>query len=203
MDGSKFDRLAQAIGSGGSRRRLLGTLTALGFGAALTGLEADNAGAEKPKDRLRRRTRQHRRKRRNEKRRNQGNSGNGARQGSDQCPATGPDCAGKTCGPDGCGGSCGSCLAGWQDCCAGTCKDIFIDHDNCGACGSQCPGAATCANGSCCVVKFNLPWQCSATMPCCQGICREDGSCCLPLGEMCTHSVECCSGLCGPSSKCS
>src|SRR5687768_8698346 len=52
MEDSMFDRLARTVGTGGSRRRLLGVLTGLGLGSALTVLEAGDAGAEKPQDRL-------------------------------------------------------------------------------------------------------------------------------------------------------
>jgi hypothetical protein len=85
MDGSTCDHLAQTISSGSSRRRLLGGLTGLGLGGVLALLEMDDGAAEKPKDRLQRRTKQHRRKRRNEKHRTQdqhqssngGGNGNG------------------------------------------------------------------------------------------------------------------------------
>ena len=53
MDGTTFDRLARAVGAGSSRRRLLGVLT--GLGGALAMLDGDDAAAEKPGDRLRRR----------------------------------------------------------------------------------------------------------------------------------------------------
>jgi hypothetical protein len=76
MDGTTFHRLARAVGAGSSRRRLLGVLTGLGLGGALAMLEGDDAAAEKPGDRLRRRKQQHRRKRRNAKRRNNGKNGN-------------------------------------------------------------------------------------------------------------------------------
>jgi hypothetical protein len=46
MDGTAFDRLARAVGSGGSRRKLLGDLTVLGMGGSIVLLETDEARAE-------------------------------------------------------------------------------------------------------------------------------------------------------------
>jgi predicted outer membrane repeat protein len=95
MDKAAIDRLTRAASSDSSRRHLLGALTGLGLGGVLAVLGADEAGAEKPKDRLRRRTQQHRRKRRNEKRRNtnqnQGNNGGGL--GATNCTVCAQGCA--------------------------------------------------------------------------------------------------------------
>ncbi len=54
-----------------------------------------------------------------------------------------PDCNGKECGPDGCGGICGGCQAG-QYCNAGTCAADQCNPD-------PCSGHGTCnqADGSC------------------------------------------------------
>jgi parallel beta-helix repeat protein len=98
MNGTAIDRLTRAVGADSSRRRLLGALTGLGLGGVLAVLGTDDAGAEKPKDRLRRRTQQHRRKRRNEKRRhknqnsNSGNKGGGGL-GATNCTVCAQGCA--------------------------------------------------------------------------------------------------------------
>src|SRR5215212_4196833 len=61
MDPSAFDALIRAFASGGTRRRLLRLVTALPFGGALL-VGEDAAGAERPHERLGRRTRQRNRK---------------------------------------------------------------------------------------------------------------------------------------------
>lgn len=96
MNDTAMDRLTRVAGADSSRRRLLGALTGLGLGGVLAVLGTDDAGAEKPKDRLRRRTQQHRRKRRNEKRRNQnknsGNNNGGGGLGATSCDVCAQGC---------------------------------------------------------------------------------------------------------------
>jgi hypothetical protein len=55
-----------------------------------------------------------------------------------------PICAGKICGDDGCGGSCGDC-AGGQSCEGGTC--VCPPARACGA--VCCPAGEVCAGGLC------------------------------------------------------
>ncbi len=63
-----------------------------------------------------------------------------------------PQCFGKTCGDDGCGGSCGSC-AGNQSCnvfgqcvanCSPDCSFKVCGDDGCGGSCGNCPGNQTC-----------------------------------------------------------
>ena len=74
-----------------------------------------------------------------------------------------PDCSGKACGEDGCGGSCGTCAAGvpCQDnqceCVPKTCASALLhcgtSHDDgCGgtfSCTGQCPPGLDCNKGYC------------------------------------------------------
>ncbi|MBM4344477.1 MAG: hypothetical protein FJ100_14015 [Deltaproteobacteria bacterium] len=70
------------------------------------------------------------------------------------CPAKlcVPNCKGKVCGDDGCGGVCGSCAAS-QKCIAGSCCQPDCTNKNCGSdgcggsCGS-CPNGQTCSQGA-------------------------------------------------------
>ncbi len=75
-----------------------------------------------------------------------------------QCGVCVPDCNGKTCGGDGCGGSCGTCPAG-QSCkdsqcvdaggCQPKCDGLICGDDGCGgSCGSCQPGYK-CHSGKC------------------------------------------------------
>ena len=73
-----------------------------------------------------------------------------------------PNCSGRQCGDDGCGGSCGTCASlhtcnssgqcvcnqGLTDC-GGQCVDLNTDHANCGGCGSPCQANETCQSGHC------------------------------------------------------
>ncbi|KAK6348302.1 hypothetical protein TWF718_006106 [Orbilia javanica] len=49
-----------------------------------------------------------------------------------------------------------------QEKCDGTCKNIFTDVSNCGACGVKCKDGATCVNGVCSDPSCNdvAEWQC-------------------------------------------
>ncbi len=112
-----------------------------------------------------------------------------------------PDCLGRQCGDDGCGGSCGICPAG-VDCeagvCSGTCKDecspagasscaadgvqecVQFDGDGCLEWGSPrpCPGFGHCEGGACVCVPDCLDKECGYDG--CSGSC---GSC--PEGFQC------------------
>jgi hypothetical protein len=108
-----------------------------------------------------------------------------------------PDCVGKKCGADGCGGSCGSCSFG-SSCVDGSCekgcscveKDCGDDGcgGSCGTCTNACTGhldPAVCADGSC-------------VQPCCPDCggrsCGEDG--CGGSCGSCAAGWVCSNGAC-------
>jgi endoglucanase len=84
--------------------------------------------------------------------------------GSTSCT---PDCSGKVCGNDGCGGSCGSC-AGGQTCntsgqcvasCTPNCAGKVCGNDGCGGSCGTCTGAQACnASGQCVATGLPSPW---------------------------------------------
>ncbi len=74
-----------------------------------------------------------------------------------------PDCHSRECGPDGCGGSCGSCAdgqvcnngvctgscdAGYTEC-DGICVDLQSDPEHCGRCHNPCSSGQSCLEGTC------------------------------------------------------
>lgn len=75
MDPITIDTLARTLSVCGTRRQLVTVLAALPLVGLLTGLPADVA-AERPPDRLQRRTAQRNRKQRNQNNTNQSNNGN-------------------------------------------------------------------------------------------------------------------------------
>ncbi len=112
------------------------------------------------------------------------------------CEACVPQCAGRTCGPDGCGGSCApGCNAGEACSTAGACsactancgtRQCGADKDGC-TCG-QCTGNTTCVDGLC------QP----CPRPLCNGVCCEVGSKCDPATNRCQRCLPECSGkVCG------
>jgi hypothetical protein len=88
------------------------------------------------------------------------------------CVSCVPDCHGAICGPDGCGGSCGSCTGGY------VCLE-FGDHPTCGVVdvpnctGRECGGDGL--GGLCGVCPAS--WQCGF-----DAICRPPGGGCGPVG---------------------
>jgi hypothetical protein len=82
----------------------------------------------------------------------------------------GPNCAGKSCGDDGCGGACGICTGG-QTCQGGACACPSGQE----LCGSNC--APLCPLGF---------------------VRKPDCGCCNPGGN-CATTADCCSGVCHPS----
>ena len=98
-----------------------------------------------------------------------------------ECGACTPDCLGKDCGSDGCGGECGTCLGG-QTCQAGTCTGTACTPD---CTGKQCgPDGCTGTCGNCLTGKT-----------CTAGLCATDG--CTPscAGKECGDNG--CGGVCG------
>ena len=89
-----------------------------GAGWSVPGCACDRRGARRHgrgRQRHDKKKKRRKRKRRKRKKRNKCN----------------PDCTGKTCGPNGCGGSCGAC-AGTEACLAGACANI------CDVCATGC-----------------------------------------------------------------
>jgi hypothetical protein len=109
MDAGAIDRIARSIATVTDRRLLArGLFGLLGAGiAATTPMEATEAAKHKHK---------HKKKKRNKNK------------DKDRCD---PDCTGKVCGPDGCGGNCGAC-AQTEVCLAGECARF------CDVCASGC-----------------------------------------------------------------
>ena len=107
-------------------------------------------------------------------------------------PVCSPTCAGKTCGADGCGGSCGTCPSGQSCGAAGSCAE-----DWCGA------GSITCSDGTTCPVNSSCgPDGCV----CIEGdvllSCAGEG--CTSSGNCARHAGKCVQAWCGaPSVKCS
>ena len=103
----------------------------------------------------------------------------------DVCENCIPICDGRECGPDSCGGTCGTCPEGaacdmWGDCsCMPVCAGKQCGIDGCGGSCGQCPFGESCTPAGQCEV---LPYVCG------QGICE------VPLGETCQN----CPADCGP-----
>jgi hypothetical protein len=83
---------------------------------------------------------------------------------TDECA---PFCEGALCGDDGCGGSCGQCLPGVQECKEGQCVDTrfpVCDGKECGddgcegSCGT-CGDGFACTGGSCLPVEECQPHE--------------------------------------------
>ena len=101
-----------------------------------------------------------------------------------------PNCAGRECGDDGCGGSCGVCPAG-SACAGGQCAPGCGDGacsglETCGSCPGDCPCDAdtVCHQDACCA-------------PDCAGkVCGGDG--CGGTCGACPAGTSCDQGTCAP-----
>jgi hypothetical protein len=104
-----LDRFARALAEFVRRRAVVQGLFGLSLAALATGAEHDGTDVVAKKNKKKKR-----RKRKKKKK--------------NKCK---PDCTGKTCGANGCGGTCGSC-AGTETCLAGACANI------CDVCATGC-----------------------------------------------------------------
>ena len=113
-------------------------------------------------------------------------------------------CAGKTCGPDLCGGECGDCegglCLGWQ-CCYPSCPAGTCGDDGCGGdCGDCVSGV--CLDGSCCTPECDGK---TCGDDACGGLCGvcaggetcTDGACCAPECDGHECGADGCGGVCG------
>lgn len=107
-----------------------------------------------------------------------------------------PQCAGKQCGADGCGGSCGTCMSG-QTCsttsqcgCMPQCANKQCGDDGCGGVCGQCAMGRTCSTQG----------QCSCTPSCAGKTCGDNG--CGGSCGTCTNGQVCsAAGTCGPATN--
>ena len=118
-----------------------------------------------------------------------------------------PNCKGKTCGSDGCGGVCGGVCGSDDYCNNGNCLpcscngpggNFLCGTDQCGrSCGS-CGGQEKCLGAW---ASYNLSYNCVACTPNCpDGYCGSDGCggyCSCSAGQACSSSDDYTSGTCG------
>lgn len=113
-----------------------------------------------------------------------------------------PDCEGRECGDDACGGLCGKCPAGegCNDgvCCVGDCTGKQCGSDGCvGVCPDTCPEGQGCLNGECCVPNCENR-ECGSDGcdgscgECEEGICDDGGVCRKSCSGF--HMITCCDG---------
>ncbi len=157
MDRDHFDSLMRAL-AGGTTRRRIGSLLALGIGTAFGA--SGETGAKRRKKRKRNRKKK------------------------DTTSPCQPTCSGKVCGPDGCGGSCGTCVAPLV--CRESSGQCIESEDTCG----QCPGGLVCNDGSCCnpncddrVCGMNECGSSCGSCPIDKPVCIDNGYACAPIPD--------------------
>ena len=230
MDPTRFDALARAFAAEGTRRRLLTLLAALPLGGVLA-LDADDTEAERPHDRVHRRTKQRKRKRRNQRRRKHHNNKKHKHKGGKGGVGSPQDCSGiddllcpdgHCChnGPGSCCGS-GCCPDGTYQCCgpgtgpaSGCCPDTQIF-----CCAPGTGGPAGCCQETCCPPGQGPGPDAGYAEGCCtaSSICaprtRLYGGCCPLLdgnhglcegakGECCDHGPNTIQRCCNDGSCC-
>ena len=174
MEFDRFSSLRRSLESTPARRDILRALA--GIGLSLSAMQL--SGAVEAKGKKKKKGKKHR-----------GQQGPGRDPGNNQSPPPPkpprctPDCNGKTCGDDGCGGTCGTC-PGTQDVC---------QNGHC-ICVPQCAPANACGangcNGSC--------GTCAG--PTCQGTTLTTNECrtgvCTPVQTNCGAGQRCFQDAC-------
>ncbi|MBI5547489.1 MAG: hypothetical protein HY901_26705 [Deltaproteobacteria bacterium] len=104
-----------------------------------------------------------------------------------QCKACTPDCTGKDCGDNGCGGSCGTCAVA-QRCVANKCAGCDLALMDCLGFEMKCGDdpATGCVCGTCSSEEYCSGGSCAY---CARPLCN--GACCLE-GELCNASTLAC-----------
>lgn len=221
MDADRFDAVSRAVSDAASRRTLLGLAVATVLGGQ--GIASVEAKKKKPCPPCKKR----------KKGKCKGllpdgtTCDGGACQGgicvaSPPPPQCTPNCNDRTCGADGCGGSCGACTGGafcqGGNCvcpagtvsCSGVCANLQTDEAHCGACGTSCAASQVCQAGKCfprgvCiegagVCTSNIQCQAAGQSVCyCStstegnAVCVENEGFCLDRTS-CTSSTDCSGG---------
>ena len=183
MDASRFDYIIRTWALAGTRRPFLGLLA--GGVAGLVGLTEASGKRKKKKKKvtlcLNGATITVPKKK----------QGSYLKQGATagKCPANCVrNCTGKTCGPDGCGGSCGACQ-GDKTCQGGACACPPGDIDDCGNDICVPADAQCCTDGQCsglpgrrCIRGQCLDWQ---------GACPTGADGCAGTGSACGLTLNC------------
>jgi DNA-binding beta-propeller fold protein YncE len=195
----RFDRWVLALTDRLSRRGL-GRLTAglLGALGLARGAPADAALKKKKK----------KHKKKPKKRRKSAPSSPPA-----LCPRE-ENCAGRECGSDGCGGSCGACAddlicsTPGRCVCTPRCQGRQCGVDGCGGSCGNCPAAAQCdaPTGQCvcdppCPVNTTcVLGVCQCPHATCHGVCCDTGQVCDAANACCAPEPReiTCQGRCGP-----
>jgi hypothetical protein len=169
MDLERISPLRLSLESTPARRDIMRALTGLGLGLA-AGRLSDNAEA---KNRGKKRKHKHHH--------SQSQPGHNSPPPPPTCT---PNCTGKVCGDDGCGGSCGTC-PGAQDVCQNgqcICVPQCAPANACGANG--CNGSCgTCASPTCTGTTLT-------TTNCNNGVCIPVQSSCA-TGQVCFQNACC------------
>ena len=133
-----------------------------------------------------------------------------------------PSCAGKSCGDDGCGGSCGSC-SGKDKCnssgqcvCTPSCSGKKCGDDGCGGSCGTCASNATCSSSGQCVCTPNCSGKtcgsngcggscgtCALGKSCSAGTCVADPNACDPVLDVGCAPTEGCWLLSNEKTACS
>jgi hypothetical protein len=187
MDQDRFDGLTRALGAAASRRSIGRALAGGGLGALFAAMFGVRDSDAKKKRRKKRK-----------------------KQNIQQLPAgCAPNCADRSCGNDGCGGSCGEC-GGDQNCRGGSCCAPEPLNVTCaGRCGTwtntcgqlvECPACAAgqqcLSNGSCaqiCGPGTTCPSHClGCSLANTEGAmyCNSDSSTTCPT-QRCSSTTDC------------
>ena len=111
------------------------------------------------------------------------------------CVACAPSCAGKQCGDDGCGGSCGTCFGCEGQADASACQSGICMQPCCPNCGNRACGSDGCG-GLCGVCADGQ--TCDPTTGACGGACQAQ--CTDDTGQQRACGSDGCGGLCGTCS---
>jgi hypothetical protein len=175
MDNKRFDDLTRTLSDGASRRSVLAALTGVVAAVLPLALSGEDASAKK------------RKKKKHSKHNNGGNPEPRPRpEPTSPPPPLGctPNCTGKICGDDGCGGTCGAC-PGAQDVCQNgqcICVPRCAPANACGTNG--CNGSCgTCAGPTC-------QGDTLTTNICTGGVCTPVQSSCA-AGQICFENACC------------
>lgn len=143
-------------------------------------------------------------------RKKRGKGKKGSSPGGRRCPQPpcAPDCKGKVCGDDGCGGDCGTCGGGTRR--DGICDCTNGNKELCGGvCRAACPpgrlrNPLTCG---CCIANGEPSGSALCSLPggneCCSQICDPSGTNdCLGSNGTCQFDAQCASSVCLSNGTC-
>ena len=183
MDPVQFDAMSRSISATSPRRRVFAALAGGLLGVMLHAPRSSGAREKRRQGK--------RRSKRKDRKKESGTTNSPLNTDSPLTALCAPSCAGRACGDDGCGGSCGACGIN-QICQGGICACTCPSGQRClsnGSCAKTCAGTYQCPAPICgCFSNTERQAHCASYTTCNDILVECTGTATCPPGFQCVFT---------------